>query len=871
MLAFVVGILSVEIFHVGLSFAKSVLLLLIISTANAVFSFLITHPKRVLIEEPLQKRGDWRRFSTTIFIGLGSLLFGLLWAFVYEWSMRPSLDPAFLMNDDDGSEGRPFIGYGQIISPPDVDGQTVKLIVQMKGVRWDVQAERDDRDQWIVPLPSAYAMARHEPARWSEMVSQLERGRPSLHPSTIWVRLKLSSSEEKVLAKTMIAGDTIVFTGLLQSRTAFHPLTPGGFDFSRYLWEEGIEYVADAQFANVMIVKRGPFWNAWKASFIDQVRTAYAFAPASVRSLALAIVFGDKREISGEMRDAFQNAGVYHLLIVSGIHFAILTGAFYALLGFFGLSSSQRGIWVLMFLVGYAWLAHGSVAVARAAWMGGIYWTGRLFNLRFTPWLAFSIPLIVSLLMNPRQLFALGFLMTFVLTAALMRYTPSLRQWIMQFTHEIRQNMYHPALKKIASFVGSSGASSFLAMLVLTELLSMVFVLTFFKFWPGLTPLANALLLPFYTLVLPLVAVLSLIGGGFAWLGDELAPWIVLPGAYALWLIEQVVMYFADIGRFLRISIQGSSLLWALVTTSALMMMLEIMHRRVSWQSLLPLYPGPPWLNHTIAFKRPLRSIMIMILGLAVLFVPVFIKTQAGVQKTGVFFVPTTSVRLVGILFPGKEAVLIVEDAPLEELPEPWRRARHTVSDMQTYVVPTLVSLGVNRIKALMVPEMSLTAASPVALRKYSPLASLCRTMNVEKVYVVPAAEAVDRARKGSGRVFSDRQKEALQALCPSSTPVWWLPNTALIHDDVHLTLTFPEPQEPWLKRVPVWTLNSKTIAATFRAGAAMIQKANGQNHYIDYRPRNDDVSPWYAMDPPQNVYAVAPKGFIWIDLQNAQ
>lgn len=866
-LAFVLGVLSVEIFHVGLPFAKSVSILLIVGVVFVAFSWLLTHPKRELIDGQLLKRRDRHRLRTTVFIWLGVFMFGWMWAFVYEWYMTPSLDPASLVLAS--SDGRPFIGYGKIISTPDVDGQTVKLIVQMEGINWDVRAEKDDHDRWIVPLPDMYEAARHHPDLLHDAVLQVQKERIPLHPRTIWVNLKLQTSQEKVLARKLTAGDRLLFTGLLQPRSAFKPMTPGGFDFSHYLWTEGIEYTASGQFASVLTMKRGPFWNAWKASFIDRVRAAYEHAPQSVRALALAIVFGDKREISDEMRDAFQNAGVYHLLVVSGIHFAILTGAFYALLGFLGVSPNRRGAFILIFIFFYAWLASGSIAVVRAAWMGSIYWIGEQLKLRLIPWIAFSIPLIVSLLLKPRQLFSIGFLMTFVLTAALIRYTPSLTHVIIRSADRFSKKTRHQALSAMMSWVRRPGVSSFLAMLVLTELLSMVFLLTYFNFWPGLTPLANALLLPFYTLVLPLVAVLSFCGGCLAWMNDALAQWIVLPGAYALWLIEKIVMMFAALGRFLRMTIQGGGSLWAIVTMSSLFFMFEMAYRRLSWQSLLPLYPGPRWLEDTIAFRKPLRTVTVFFLTLAVLFVPVLFRSYAVPQKTGVFFIPTASVRVVGVLFPGKQAVLIVEDAPLERPAEPWRRSRTTASDMQKNVVPTLSALGVTRINALIVPETLLHDASPAALRAYSPIASFCRSISVEMIYVTPAPAQAAWGSTGSRGSFSDREKEALQALCPSATPALWTPNAALVYHGYRLFLTFPDPPESWLKRVPVWTVSGKDVSTTLRAGAATVRNADGKTYYLDYRPRYDDVPPWFETEPPEGVYSVAEEGYIWIDLVN--
>lgn len=868
-LAFVLGIFTVENFHLGLSFSEHVLMLLIVVTAFVVLSWLFMHPKRDLIGGQSFKRRAQHLSRITVFIWLSMFMFGLVWAFVYERFMTPSLNSTFFLSDDssDSSDGRPFIGYGKILSTPDVDGQYVKLIIQIEGVYWNVRQEKDEHDRWIVPLPREYAMVRQQPDRWSELILDIQSERPLLQPRTIWMRLKLDSAEEKVLAKKMIAGDKLLFTGFLQPRSMFQPMTPGAFDFSRYLWEEGIEYAASGQFAHVIIIKRGPFWNAWKASFMDRVRAAYEDAPESVRALALAIVFGDKREVSGEMRDAFQHAGVYHLLIVSGMHFAILTVALYALFGFLSVAPNQRNMLILTFIIGYAWLASGSVAVERAAWMGGIYGIGKQLKLRFSPWIAFSIPLIVSLLFNPRQLLTIGFLMTFVLTAGLMRYTASLTQLTIQFIDAISRKMHHPVCLKILKGLQRPRVASFLAMLVLTELLSMIFLLAYFHVWPSLSPVANALLLPFYTMILPIVAALSFIGGLIAWIDDALAQWTILPAAYALWLIEKAVMMFAELGRFLRITFLGSGRLWAIATMSTFFIMLEMVYRRFRWQSLLPLYPGPRWLDDMIAFRKPLRSVAVIFLMLAVLYVPVGLRSYAGVQKAGVFFMPTASVRLVGILFPGKQAVFIVEEAPLEQPSEPWRRTRNATSDMQKVVIPTLGALGVTQIKALIVPETILDVASPAALRKYSPIASLCRMMDVEKIYIIPSVDRIGLERADGAVRFSVRHREALQALCPSSPSALWVPNTAHVHDRYQLTLTFPEPQAPWLKRVPVWTLHSEVVFATFRAGGATIQRVDGKKLYIDYRPRYEDGPAWFLAGRPQNVYTVAQKGFIWIDL----
>ena len=125
---------------------------------------------------------------------------------------------------------------------------------------------------------------------------------------------------------------------------------------------------------------RGPFYQAlshplpqpWLTLRSQLLKSIDSIENRESRGVLKAITLGDKRDISGQLFDKFTHAGANHLLAVSGLHIAGMSGLFYGLLvillGYFKWSNPKPLALCASCCFAYALLllADGPIGASRA-------------------------------------------------------------------------------------------------------------------------------------------------------------------------------------------------------------------------------------------------------------------------------------------------------------------------------------------------------------------------------------------------------------------------------------------------------------------------------------------------------------------------
>ena len=213
------------------------------------------------------------------------------------------------------------------------------------------------------------------------------------------------------------------------------PAIPGGFDFARSAWFEGLGGVGYSLSAPVVdsVSARGSL-AAPIIVAIESVRRwintrIMAALPNETGAIATALITGERGGITKETNDAYKNSGLFHILSISGLHMVVMAGAvFYsvrlllACVPFLALNfaikkwSAVAGIFGTL---GYLAISGGSFATVRSALMILVMFAAMLLErpalaLRNVALAAFGI-----LLFYPESLFDAGFQMSFAAVTAL--------------------------------------------------------------------------------------------------------------------------------------------------------------------------------------------------------------------------------------------------------------------------------------------------------------------------------------------------------------------------------------------------------------------------------------------------------------------
>ena len=206
---------------------------------------------------------------------------------------------------------------------------------------------------------------------------------------------------------------------------------PGEFDFRGY--ERSQRRLCRLLVSSpecITVLERAKWWDVrW---YLQELRSGCqralsSYLPESQSALASAILLGAREYLGKERREAFFVTGTIHLLAISGLHIGILASAFFFTIrrtNFF----SER---VLLVIVGvlcivYALLTEARPPVMRATVLVLVVCLARFFHRDGFALNSLSAAALIVLLMNPTQLFQVGFHLSFVAVIALIWLTPRL-------------------------------------------------------------------------------------------------------------------------------------------------------------------------------------------------------------------------------------------------------------------------------------------------------------------------------------------------------------------------------------------------------------------------------------------------------------
>lgn len=108
------------------------------------------------------------------------------------------------------------------------------------------------------------------------------------------------------------------------------PLVPGGYDFARKAWFDGLA-ATGSSYGEIALVAPGAEGGVWRATqrrLSGHVRAQLGGSPGTI---AAAFASGDRGAIAPADEAAMRDAGLTHLLSISGLHVSALVAAVYLL------------------------------------------------------------------------------------------------------------------------------------------------------------------------------------------------------------------------------------------------------------------------------------------------------------------------------------------------------------------------------------------------------------------------------------------------------------------------------------------------------------------------------------------------------------
>lgn len=336
-------------------------------------------------------------------------------------------------------------------------------------------------------------------------VAEIARLAPEARPNLVRVRTMTSHPD-------LQPGDSVRLIATL--RPPAIPALPGGYDFARWAWFQGIGATGFAVHAPKIVAtaERGSLQQRARAGLQHLRRVigerVTAALPGETGAIAVSLITGERGAITEATNDAYRDSGLVHVLSISGLHMAIMAGSVFLSLRLLLAAVPAVALrypikkWAAgAALVGgfcYLLISGGSIPTLRAFVMVAIMFAAVMLDRQAIAMRNVAIAALVVLLLMPESLLDAGFQMSFAAVVALISAYEAVRARA--------EEQGRSVLRSVTFFFGGIVASTIIASLAVAP-----FGIFHFQVSQQYALLANLIALPICNLVVMPGALMALV------------------------------------------------------------------------------------------------------------------------------------------------------------------------------------------------------------------------------------------------------------------------------------------------------------------------------------------------------------------------
>ena len=233
-------------------------------------------------------------------------------------------------------------------------------------------------------------------------------------------------------AQAFKCGDRVRAVVRLLPPETYHD--PGVWSRADFLLDEGITSTATATADHVALLGRTPgAFVSCRVSGWQHASTERLLAlPAAMRNLPAplrlseddavmlsAMVAGDRTYLTHALRVGFERTGSFHMLVVSGLHLAIVAACLFWIFKRLGLPRVPATLLTIAVSFAYALFTGFATPVQRSLWMVTLYLLGRLIYRERSPLNTIGFAALCLMVVSPRSLFDSSLQMTLLAVVAI--------------------------------------------------------------------------------------------------------------------------------------------------------------------------------------------------------------------------------------------------------------------------------------------------------------------------------------------------------------------------------------------------------------------------------------------------------------------
>ena len=206
-------------------------------------------------------------------------------------------------------------------------------------------------------------------------------------------------------------GDRVVFRGKFMELSP--AMNEGEFSFLQYCKGEGIEAFFLANKGEVHESDSSPFLKLLYKLKQQASRDLEKLYPEEQSAFLKSLFLGEKSALSKNERNLYQEAGIAHILAVSGLHLSLVGATCFMLLRLLGMELSPASILSSFFVFSFALFTGASGSTLRAMLMFFVYFLGKNLGRGQDRISSLSLSLLLLLFLQPLFLYSVGFQCSF--------------------------------------------------------------------------------------------------------------------------------------------------------------------------------------------------------------------------------------------------------------------------------------------------------------------------------------------------------------------------------------------------------------------------------------------------------------------------
>ena len=206
-------------------------------------------------------------------------------------------------------------------------------------------------------------------------------------------------------------GDRVVFRGKFMELSP--AMNEGEFSFLQYCKGEGIEAFFLANKGEVHESDSSPFLKLLYKLKQQASRDLEKLYPEEQSAFLKSLFLGEKSALSKNERNLYQEAGIAHILAVSGLHLSLVGATCFMLLRLLGMELSHASILSSFFVFSFALFTGASGSTLRAMLMFFVYFLGKNLGRGQDRISSLSLSLLLLLFLQPLFLYSVGFQCSF--------------------------------------------------------------------------------------------------------------------------------------------------------------------------------------------------------------------------------------------------------------------------------------------------------------------------------------------------------------------------------------------------------------------------------------------------------------------------